>query len=142
MAQLNSSIALRQTVFGSEQGVGVEFFSDESDLICIHVLLHLQQKLVGTLRSRPTIEGMKLERIAIDKAYRGRHLGQLLVQQGVKANNQKSIYIHSQLPVVPFYAALGFDSTTEYFTEAGIEHLKMTLSEENKETLLSRQFLP
>lgn len=132
-------IAIRESVFIDEQQVPIEIEQDGKDGESGHVLLWCEGVPVGTLRFRITEDGVKLERIAILKRYRGRHLGKLLIREGVRAirmnDLDQTIYIHAQKHASPFYRSLGFAETGEESVEAGIPHCTMLLSPEQESLL-------
>ena len=89
---------------------------------------------------RDNEEGIKLERIAILKEFRGRHLGKLLIREGIRAVRMSSlegpIYIHAQQQAASFYASLGFIENGEHTVEANIDHTTMFISVEQECQLL------
>jgi hypothetical protein len=56
---------------------------------------------------------------------------QILANQGVN-----EIYCHARVSAVPFYTSIGYQVTSEAFSEVGIPHVKMSkkLSKNNLET--------
>lgn len=124
-------IAIREQVFVEEQQVPISIEQDGKDNESGHVLLWIQGVPVGTLRFRQTTEGMKLERIAVLKPYRGRHLGKLLIREGLRAvrmsGSTDPVYLHAQQHAALFYHSLGFVETGEQTTEAGIPHVTMKI---------------
>ena len=140
MQSLIDCMTIRERVFIQEQQVPQEIDQDGKDGESAHVLLWHEDKPIGTLRYRITEEGVKMERIAILKEYRGRHLGRLLIREGLRAIRMnelhQNIYIHAQEHAGPFYTALGFRETGERTVEAGIAHITMRISAEQEQTLL------
>ena len=70
----------------------------------------------------------KLERFAVLPAHRGRGYGRRLVEVVTEDARQAGFRVHvlhAQRQVEAFYAALGFQTIGEPFTEAGIPHVKM-----------------
>lgn len=140
LQSLLDCITIREQVFVEEQQVPFGIEQDGRDNESGHILLWTEGVPVGTLRFRPTDEGIKLERIAILKEFRGRHLGKLLIREGLRAvrmnNLQGSVYIHAQEHAAPFYASLGFEETGEHTVEADIPHTTMRITEEKEGRLL------
>ncbi|WWC87083.1 uncharacterized protein L201_001969 [Kwoniella dendrophila CBS 6074] len=99
------------------------------------------EKAIGTIRYVPTLS--KLTRLAIHKEYRKYGFGRVLVDgmhEWIKQNalNEKlnvtddkegkqvvKVKCHSQIPVIPFYARLGYVSEGSEFDEDGAPHQLM-----------------
>nr|XP_018265506.1 uncharacterized protein I303_01872 [Kwoniella dejecticola CBS 10117]OBR87664.1 hypothetical protein I303_01872 [Kwoniella dejecticola CBS 10117] len=97
------------------------------------------EKAIGTIRYVPSLS--KLTRLAIDKEYRSFGFGRVLVDgmhewvkqnalgQGLKVVEKENgegkkvvkIKCHSQIPVIPFYAKLGYVAEGPEFDEEGGE---------------------
>ena len=140
LQSLLDCITIREQVFIKEQQVPISIEQDGKDNESGHVLLWIQEVPVGTLRFRETDEGVKLERIAVLKEYRGRHLGKLLVREGLRAVRMNgltgSMYLHAQEYAIAFYASLGFTENGERTVEAGIPHVTMQISSETENELI------
>lgn len=132
---------IRDKVFIEEQAVPREVERDNNDPHCGHLLLLRGEKGVGTLRIRLTEKGIKLERIAVIPQERGKQLGKLLTQEGVKRARElypnRPIYILAQVQASPFYASLGFTATGGYIEEGNRLHVTMTLSSEAEARILN-----
>jgi predicted GNAT family N-acyltransferase len=126
---LISCILIRKEVFVSEQSVPSSIEQDGKDEISSHLLLKKENVSIGTLRIRDTEEGVKLERIAVIKKYRGQGIGKHLVTHAIriilKEDPHAIIYIHAQQHATHFYASMGFVPTDETTIEAGIAHVSM-----------------
>ena len=116
---------VRRTVFVEGQGVSESIDFDGKDSSSAHLLLLSADNAIATLRIRRTEEGIKLERIAVLEAYRGKQLGQLMVQCALGLVTGH-IYIHAQIRSAGFYEKLGFitEDPTIYY-EADIAHKTM-----------------
>ena len=118
---------IRTKVFVEEQNTDhdVEFdgFDDEAD----HFLFLADDIPAGTSRIRITEEGIKLERLAVLKEYRGKGVGAKLMEHMMKdvLPTDKKIYLNSQAVVEKVYEKFGFKRVGEMFYEANIEHYKM-----------------
>jgi len=125
---------IREQVFCIEQQVPFTIEQDGKDIESAHVLLWVQDLPVGTLRYRRTDVGLKFERIAILKEYRGLHYGKTLLREAIKLaredGNRLKIYLHSQMAAKDFYAKIGFIPEGNQMIEAGIAHIRMSLPEE------------
>jgi predicted GNAT family N-acyltransferase len=140
LQSLLDCIAIRERVFIEEQQVPQDIEQDGKDSESGHVLLWSEGIPAGTLRFRVTDEGIKMERIAVLPELRGRHLGKLLIREGLRAVRMngldQQIYIHAQQQASSFYASLGFEETGEHTVEAGILHTTMCITSEKEHALL------
>lgn len=137
-ADLDVAFAIRRQVFVEEQHVSADEEYDEFEVSSVHFLARADATPCGTARWRRTANGIKLERFAVLKAYRGRGVGKALVQtvlndvfsqqpQRGTAEPTGQIYLHAQLTAMPLYAHFGFAAVGPLFDEAGIRHQKMVL---------------
>lgn len=131
---LEKAFRIREEVFVMEQEVAPEEEYDEFENSSIHFLaLDADGNPCGTARWRKTDKGIKLERFAVLKKFRGTGIGRLLVK-AVLADIAKSeekgehIYMHAQSYAVPFYEKFGFKAEGEEFEECGIMHFTMSRS--------------
>lgn len=128
---LEFAFNIRKEVFVHEQNVPEEDELDKYESIAYHYLALWKDKPVGTARWRITNNGYKLERFAVLKDYRKNGIGKALMEQMMQdiqnhpASSKKNCYLHSQIPVVPFYQAFGFQKKGDQFDECGIMHFKM-----------------
>jgi predicted GNAT family N-acyltransferase len=123
---------LRKKVFVAEQNVATEDEFDEYEDASTHfIVTNDQNEAVGTCRWRNTMDGIKLERFAVDKNYRGQGIGEILVKNSLDhalknlPSAGSTIYLHAQIQVVDFYSKFGFETTGREFSECNIRHLKM-----------------
>lgn len=128
---------VRETVFQQEQGVASTLDWDGLDDRCDHLIAYIHQLPVGVARLRsldsaiefePSKKITKLERVAVLKPWRGQGIGQALVKATIDFAQRQGVTLltlHAQLPSVSFYEALGFIPSSQPFSEAGIEHIKM-----------------
>jgi predicted GNAT family N-acyltransferase len=125
-ADLDKASAVRQKVFIIEQNCPPELeveFDDRST----HFLATVDGQPAGACRWRKTDYGIKLERFAVLKSFRGFGVGQALVQAVLDdlAGEANYIYLHSQTQAVSLYKKFGFEETGPEFEEAGMMHYKM-----------------
>jgi predicted GNAT family N-acyltransferase len=130
--ELKRAFAIRLRVFVKEQGVRAEIEMDRDDQQAVHLLAFVAGRTVGT--SRVVIRGRsaKIGRMAVLKKYRGKGIGKMLLKRAVLTARRKSalkIYLHAQAPVIGFYESMGFRCTGPLFTEAGIPHRTMILTQ-------------
>lgn len=144
---------IRVQVFVEEQGFSLGDEFDEIEETSVHVLFSLSSRpneQIGTLRYDPT-KG-KISRIALLPAYRGSGIGREMMlsferrllaglQLVLLADHQAApsslslilsdltppsqIRLHSQIPVIGFYAKIGYQSIGPTFIEDGAPHQLM-----------------
>ncbi|MFM9056668.1 MAG: GNAT family N-acetyltransferase [Bacteroidota bacterium] len=121
--------AIRQQVFVVEQQVDHAEEYDEFEQTSRHVLLTYNGISIGTARWRHTEKGVKLERFAVLKEYRGHGAGSVILNEILKEATvpHKTVYLHAQLPAMNLYRRAGFKEQGELFYEAGLAHYKMVL---------------
>jgi predicted GNAT family N-acyltransferase len=131
--ELEEALEVRYRVFCDEQGVDRSAEDDGLDDGAIHLVALDRGKVIATCRLR--LDGgdegtCKLERMAVDKDFRGSGLGMALA---VKADEEASregaaeIVAHAQVQARPFYERAGYALRDEaVFLEDGIEHVVMS----------------
>jgi predicted GNAT family N-acyltransferase len=125
---LSQVFEIRKEVFVREQGVSEREEYDEFETSSAHCIAYVDEEPAGTCRYRNTEKGIKLERFAVLKKYRGMGVGRYLVQHCLAQVDQSQyIYLHAQIQVVDFYSKFGFEKEGNQFEEAGIKHYKMRL---------------
>lgn len=123
--------AIREEVFIQEQHVPPEDEYDQFEVESHHFIALDGEYPCGTARWRITSEGVKLERFAVRKPYRGKGVGSLLVVTVLKHIAEraeaagKKLYLNAQLGALPLYTKFGFRPEGERFMECNIEHQKM-----------------
>ena len=119
---------IRNKVFIEEQNINKELEYDDKKVSAIYIVAKINLIAIGTARYRSTEIGMKLERFAVLKDYRGLGVGKSLVSFLVKIlKSEKNLYLNSQKKVAGFYKKLGFKIRGNVFYEAKIPHYKMVL---------------
>ena len=120
---------IRNKVFIEEQNINRQLEYDDKKVDAIYILAKINLIAIGTARYRSTEIGMKLERFAVLKKYRGLGVGKSLVSFLLKTlKAEKNLYLNSQKKVAGFYKKLGFKVKGDVFYEAKIPHYKMVLS--------------
>jgi len=122
---LKTAGEIRHKVFVIGQGVSEEIEQDGLDSSCSHLLAFQDGQPVAAMRMRETREGVKFERIAVLKEFRGRGLGRAMVSHALELFKGCKVYLHSQDHAVQFYEAVGFMATQERTVEADIAHVTM-----------------
>ena len=119
---------IREKVFIKEQKINKKLEYDDKKVSAIYIVAKINLIAIGTARYRSTEIGMKLERFAVLKEYRGLGVGKSLVSFLVKIlKSEKNLYLNSQKKVAGFYEKLGFKIRGDVFYEAKIPHYKMVL---------------
>ena len=122
---------IRHTIFVKEQNIPIESEYDGLDKDAMHILVKLEEKLIGCARIRIFEKRFKLERIAILKEFRHNGFGTRLMKyliQFSKESHAIEISIHAQYYLKTFYEELGFKQRGEAFFEVGIKHIEMYLT--------------
>ncbi len=122
---------IRTAVFTMEQGAIAKQEFDEYDNSAVFALLYDGEKAVGTARIAFTDNGCKIGRIAIDRAYRGRGYGAVIVNAVTEkafAMGNSLIYVDAQNYAVPFYEKLGFEIIGTEIIDRGLPHIPMSIT--------------
>jgi predicted GNAT family N-acyltransferase len=120
--------ALRRVVFVEEQGVPLAVDIDGADESCTQFLAWVNGVPIGTARLRAVAGKAKAERLAVLDDFRGHGAGRALmnvVEANARAQGLRTILVHAQEAVVPFYERLGYAALGAPFVEAGIRHVAM-----------------
>lgn len=126
---LADAFRVRREVFIAEQGVAPEEEYDGLDKSCIHAAAYDGKDPVAAGRLRKVGEGVyKIERICVLKSYRGRGAGRGIVRalerEASRLGAQRAI-LNSQTHAETFYRAMGYQTVSGVFDEAGIPHVAM-----------------
>ncbi|MBC8051718.1 MAG: GNAT family N-acetyltransferase [Sphingobacteriaceae bacterium] len=126
--ELDSIHRIRRKVFIEEQNCPPEL-EWESEDECVHFLAMLNGEPAGTARWWPTPKGIKLQRFAVLKEYRGIGVGQALVKAVLDdlPSGTNYVYLHAQIQACSLYEKFGFKKEGPEFDEVGIRHFKMVL---------------
>ncbi|GGG20111.1 putative N-acetyltransferase YjcF [Lysinibacillus alkalisoli] len=125
------AFSIREKVFVKEQGVPLHLEIDEFDRdeTVTHFVMYDEAQVIGAARMRTSEDGVaKIERVCVDSAYRGKNLGQLVMEQleeHAKDLPYHTMKLNAQSYAVPFYEKLGFVVTSPEFLDAGIPHRAM-----------------
>ncbi|MFB7138723.1 GNAT family N-acetyltransferase [Gottfriedia sp. NPDC056225] len=128
---LKIAFSIRKDVFVKEQGVPLEDEFDQFDTldgICEHILVHYNEKPVGTGRIR-FVDGVgKLERICLLESFRKFGLGKIIIKALEKIAVERGatkVKLHGQTHAEGFYKKLGYHTSSDIFMEDGIPHILM-----------------
>ncbi len=124
---LNDDIVfIRESVFVKEQGFQNEF--DDTDKYCTHIVFYDESKPVAVCRYFKENGVYHLGRVAIIKDYRGKHLGNYILQTAeneIKKDGGNYIVVSAQMRVKDFYAKNGYKESGKIYFDEYCEHIKM-----------------
>ena len=126
------AIRIRVDVFIIEQKCQPGWEPDEEDKEASHFVAIAEGRIVSTLRIRNVEDGVKIERMATDKEYRGRDISKGLIEfvlKEIKKSKPKKIWMEDQVQAKEFYEKCGFKAVSEPYDQFGIPHLKMEYPE-------------
>jgi len=126
------SIAIRKAVFVKEQNVPQNLEIDNLEADCTYFNLYLENKAVATARFYPTDDnGVHVQRVAVLKDYREKHLGSQLLKaifDYARQQNYAYVILGAQDHAQNFYKKLGFEVVGRQYQEVGIAHHDMKLN--------------
>ncbi len=128
--ELAQAYRIREVVFIEEMRLPSNEEYDAHDLEAVHFIAYSSGEPVGTSRYRVTDRGVKLERFAVLKPFRGKGVGKRLVQTTlgqISASFRKGtlLYLHAQVDAMPLYVRHGFESVGDKIFGSGIELFEM-----------------
>jgi predicted GNAT family N-acyltransferase len=121
-------MALRRAVFCEEQGVPEELERDAGDAAALHLVALDGDRVVGTCRLLGEPPTMRLGRMAVERALRGRGVGAILLAAAHAAAADRgatAIAIHAQVSALGFWERAGYVAEGPEFVEAGLRHVAM-----------------
>lgn len=130
--ELKEAYLVRKKVFVIEQNVPESLEWDKYDDTALHVICKVDESIVGTGRIVFLNDAAKIGRVAVLKSYRNQGIGKMIIQfliEESKKREKKTIFANVQIRAQKFYEKLGFKRVGDTFIEAGIEHIKMILSQ-------------
>lgn len=134
---------VRKKVFVEEQGVPLYLEMDELDKTSTHFVVYAKQQPIGAGRFRELEIGTgKVERICILPQYRGKHLGNLIMntlEDHATKTGMEKIVLNAQSYAVPFYEKLGYVITSPEFMDADIPHRAMEKYIQQKHECLEKE---
>ena len=126
--EVDAALALRYEVFCVEQGVSLAEERDGRDDEALHLVVVDDGDVVGTCRLLLVGSEVKLGRMAVAPAHRGRGLAaELLVEADARARelHAQRIVLAAQLTAQALYQRAGYAPYGDVFLDAGIEHVMM-----------------
>ena len=134
---LSLPFAIRIRVFCDEQGYTPEMEIDQQDQHAWHVLLTYSEKPIATGRifwKEPEV--MMLGRIAVERNWRGKGIGRLIVEEMSRKAAElgaHKLQLDAQCRAAGFYEKLGFSICGEEHMDGHVPHVLM----EKKQNLLA-----
>ncbi|MBC2346429.1 GNAT family N-acetyltransferase [Listeria welshimeri] len=134
-----ASLKIRNDVFVVEQHVDPELEwdeFDEMDSVDMFVDYAEDGTPLATGRFRVKDGYGKVERICTQKIARGTGSGRRImeaIEKEAEKRGLKTLKLGAQLTAIPFYEKLGYETCSEIFLDANIEHkeMKKTLANES-----------
>lgn len=130
---LDETANLRYEVFTGDLKMPASIEKDNYDHFAHHLIVEDGGQIAATGRLILKDDEYLIGRIAVDKAFRGKQLGDLVVRMLVDrafSIGAEEVVVHSMTPVIGFYEKIGFKAVSEPFTEATLEHVKMVIDKE------------
>lgn len=129
--ELYEILKLRNEVFVVEQNCPYQD-CDGKDLNSFHVIMYLNEKIIGYLRilfKGISYKEISIGRVVIDKSYRKYGYGYLLMNKAIEyilnELNENEIRISAQEYLQKFYESFGFVKSSEIYLEDDIPHIEM-----------------
>ncbi len=126
LMELYNIMHLRDVVFVVGQKITAECEVDGEDPKCSHLLLYLEDTLIGTARLFLEESPISVGRIAIHTDQQGKGYGTRLMEFIADFLGERNATMHAQAHLETWYASLGWKRVGEEFMEAEIVHVKMT----------------
>jgi predicted GNAT family N-acyltransferase len=124
----NAAFALRREVFVWEQKVPEEEEHDEYDLTATHMVAVAEGEVVGTLRLIALPEHIKIGRVAVRQAFRGKGIARAMMLAAMahaRSQGQERFYLTAQSDKLGLYEKLGFVAYGPEFQDGGMPHRAM-----------------
>lgn len=124
----NAAFALRREVFVWEQKVPEDEEHDEYDMTATHFVAVAEGEVVGTLRLIALPEHVKIGRVAVRRAFRGRGIAKDMIAVAMdhaRAGGQDKFYLTAQSDKLGFYERLGFSAFGPEIIDGGMPHRAM-----------------
>lgn len=135
----NAAFALRKEVFVWEQKVPEEEELDSYDLTATHYVAVAEGNVVATLRLIAQPEHMKIGRVAVHQAWRGKGVARKLIEKAMadaRAKGQARFYLTAQSDKLGLYEKLGFVAFGPEFMDGGMPHRAMRDYDKASTTLI------
>ncbi|HEX3882585.1 MAG TPA: GNAT family N-acetyltransferase [Stellaceae bacterium] len=117
-------LRFRQAIFVVEQKSPYEDL-DTRDHGASHLLLRIDGQLAGYLRVIPEKGLIRIGRVAVAPAHRGRGLARKMMEAAFARHPDTAVAISAQTYLAPFYTSLGFTPTSPEYDDTGVPHIDM-----------------
>ena len=127
-SEVTAALALREDVFCGEQGVSLADERDGRDVDAVHLVVVEGGVVIGTCRLLAEGTTIKLGRMAVAPAARGRGLAGALLEEAAtqsRALGAERIALAAQLTAQAIYRRAGYEPYGDVFLDAGIDHVMM-----------------
>lgn len=135
----NAAFALRKEVFVWEQKVPAEEELDSYDLTATHYVAVAEGNVVATLRLIEQPEHIKIGRVAVHQAWRGKGVARKLIEKAMADAREKGherFYLTAQSDKLGLYEKLGFVAFGPEFMDGGMPHRAMRDYDKASATLI------
>lgn len=123
------ALSVRRTVFIEEQAVPPDLEVDEFEDSAFHFVAYDELRPIGAGRFRLLPDAIaKVERICVLPDYRGKHIGNSLmdeIEKEAKLQGCRQLKLNSQTSAIPFYEKRHYTISSPEFMDAGIPHKTM-----------------
>ncbi len=129
--EIEQALAIRRKVFVEEQVIPEELEQDGYDAEAIHYLAWVDGIPAGAVRLLPQGREVKLQRMAVLPEFRRQGVGRQIVKKllaDARREGFSRIVLDSQASARIFYLTLGFVEEGLPFLEAGIPHVRMSIT--------------
>ncbi|MCM1162215.1 MAG: GNAT family N-acetyltransferase [Roseburia sp.] len=125
---------IREEVFMMEQGFQSEF--DDIDSIATHLVFYEAEQPIAACRYyQGEEEGLFwLGRIAVQKTFRGKHIGKQIVlaaEKEIRKEGGKQVQLSAQVRAKEFYEKCGYRAVGEIYLDEDCPHVCMNKALEN-----------
>lgn len=134
---IDGAFEVRKHVFQQEQQIDPKLELDGKDSLAMHCVVEEEQHIVGTGRivlnimdDRDTEDAI-IGRICVEKAYRGKGYGDLIVRKLMEygfRHGVKTIHVYAIKDAIPFYEKIGFAVKGEPIEDMGRWTQPMTIT--------------
>jgi ribosomal protein S18 acetylase RimI-like enzyme len=123
------ALAMREAILRAPLGLAFTEAEAEQDREQLQVVGLIDGRVRATAVLVPKDGAIKMQRVAVDEAYRGRGFGAEMTkfcEQVAREKGYATIYCHARGTAVPFYLKNGYTVEGEPFIEQTIPHQKMS----------------
>ena len=126
LKELHAIYRVRSEVFVVGQGICAVSDVDDLDLQCWHVLLTVEGRLIGTARLiGHGDQAIKVGRLAVLESCRGRGYGKAIMGAIHHWIGGRQGVMSAQAYLEAWYTSLGWQTVSEVYQEAGVDHVEM-----------------